>query len=261
MGPAPIPSESAKTRPRSCYTVGMTLSFSKLLLATALVAIPFASRAAISAGAGGVLKDWVAPFPQPALLTSVEVTAIRDNLLKASLETDQRCEHSSKTIGTTELALDTKAHALCVGYDREIVWSESTQGLYLCEMSRAVKAMRTSIGSNGLGKALEGDRKTPVGSYWLGAPRKSNRYGLFIPVGYPNEVDLQLGRTGNSVGIHGPLRVPLFASACSVASSLEKNWTAGCVAVARDSQISEVADWVIVNWPVRFHILADHAVR
>lgn len=231
---------------------------------TALIALsigtPFVSEAAATVDANGILTQWNPPFPQPTLLTTTDVAAIRGNMLKASLEDDKSCKLSAKTIAQSELPLNAQADAFCVGYDREIVWSESTQGLYLCKQDRAVKAMRTSIGSNGLGKSAEGDRKTPIGSYWLGAPRKSDRYGLFIPVGYPNEIDLQAGRSGHSVGIHGPLRIPLFASACSVASSLEKNWTAGCVSVARDSQITEVADWVIENWPVRLHILADKKV-
>lgn len=233
----------------------------KRLVITILSVVPLMSHAASSIDANGVLTQWNQPFPQPTLLSNADVTAIHANLQKASLEDDKSCKLATKTIAQTELPLNAQAHALCVGFDREIVWSQSTQGLYLCKRDRAVKAMRTSIGSNGLGKAAEGDRKTPVGSFWLGAPRKSDRYGLFIPVGYPNEVDLQAGRSGHSVGIHGPLRIPLFASACSVTSSLEKNWTAGCVAVARDSQITEVAEWVIENWPVRFHILADKAAK
>lgn len=229
-------------------------------LLTFTVTSPSVSHAASRIDSKGVLTQWDQPFPQPTLLTTADVAAIRGNILKASLEDDKSCGLSAKTIAQSELPLNAQADAFCVGYDREIVWSESTQGLYLCKQDRAVRAMRTSIGSNGLGKTTEGDRKTPIGSYWLGAPRKSDRYGLFIPVGYPNEIDLQAGRSGHSVGIHGPLRIPLFASACSVASSLEKNWTAGCVSVARDSQITEVADWVIENWPVRLHIIADKKI-
>lgn len=229
-------------------------------LVTFSIGAPLASQASAGVDANGILVQWNQPFPQPTLLTTTDVTAIRGNMLKASLEDDKSCKLSAKTIVQSELPLNAQAHAFCVGYDREIIWSESNQGLYLCKQDHAVKAMRTSIGSNGLGKSAEGDRKTPVGSYWLGAPRRSDRYGLFIPVGYPNEVDLQAGRSGHSVGIHGPLRIPIFASACSVAGSLEKNWTAGCVSVARDSQISEIADWVLENWPVRLHILADKKV-
>ncbi|MBL7687516.1 MAG: L,D-transpeptidase family protein [Bdellovibrionaceae bacterium] len=235
--------------------------FPAAALTMLLFITPFGSHAASRIDANGILTQWDQPFPQPTLLTTTDVTAIRGNMQKAALEDDKSCRLSKKAILQTELPLNAQADSFCIGHDREIVWSESTQGLYLCKQDRAVKAMRTSIGSNGLGKSIEGDRKTPIGSYWLGAPRKSDRYGLFIPVGYPNEVDLQAGRTGHSVGIHGPLRIPLFASACSVGSSLEKNWTAGCVAVARDSQIAEVAEWVIENWPVRFHILADKAAK
>lgn len=236
-------------------------SVNSAFLAAILTLASSISMAANTVDSNGILTQWIQPFPQPTQLSSVDLIAIRQNILKASIEDDRACKLSPKTILQTVLPLNAQADAFCIGHDREIVWSESTQGLYLCKQDRAVKAMRTSIGSNGLGKSIEGDRKTPIGSYWLGAPRKSDHYGLFIPVGFPNEIDLQAGRTGHSVGIHGPLRIPRFASACSVGSSLEKNWTAGCVAVARDSQIAEVAEWVIENWPVRFHILADKATK
>jgi hypothetical protein len=162
---------------------------------------------------------------------------------------------SRSTLALTEITLSSVDSGLCVGRDNEIVWFHTTQGLYFCESGRITRAMKTSIGSNGLGKKKEGDRKTPVGSYWLGLPRASEKYGIFIPVGYPNAADVKAKRTGGDVGIHGPLRYSIFFSACSVESSISRNWTAGCISVARDTQIAEIADWVIDHWPVQLHVL------
>ena len=116
-------------------------------------------------------------------------------------------------------------------------------------------AMRTSIGTNGLYKEKEGDRKNPVGNYWLGLPRVSERFGIFIPVGYPNAADVKAGRTGSAIGIHGPLRYGIFASPCAVESSLSRNWTAGCTATGRDTQVINLSKWMVKNWPIQLIVI------
>jgi len=45
--------------------------------------------------------------------------------------------------------------------------------LWLCKAGRAIKDFPVAIGSGGVGKATEGDKKTPLGDYALGAPRPS----------------------------------------------------------------------------------------
>jgi len=60
-------------------------------------------------------------------------------------------------------------------------------------------------------KRFEGDGKTPEGQYTVAAARTSQRFGLFMPISYPNAEDIQRARTegreaGGGVGIHGPQR-------------------------------------------------------
>ena len=61
------------------------------------------------------------------------------------------------------------------------------------------------------------------------------------------------GFTGNSVGIHGPMRF----MTCLPKKSLEKNWTAGCFAVGRDSQTIALSEWIFANWPTKLTISKD----
>lgn len=65
-----------------------------------------------------------------------------------------------------------------------------------------------SIGKNGFGKQVEGDRKTPVGVYrltsFLPDDKLIDYYGLgAYPLNYPNVLDRRIGRTGSGIWLHG----------------------------------------------------------
>ncbi len=82
-----------------------------------------------------------------------------------------------------------------------------------------------------------GDRRTPLGTYTLGAPRPSARWGTFIPVGYPTDEQRRRGFTGSDVGIHGPERRLRWLGPINA----WLDWTAGCVAVPDDQALARVA--------------------
>lgn len=65
-----------------------------------------------------------------------------------------------------------------------------------------------SIGKNGIGKEVEGDKKTPVGVYritsFLEDEALDDYYGLgAYPINYPNVRDQLAGRTGHGIWLHG----------------------------------------------------------
>jgi murein L,D-transpeptidase YafK len=131
----------------------------------------------------------------------------------------------------------------CPKDQRVILVDTAAHELKLCESGIAVKAFRVALGSGGTGKAKEGDDKTPLGVYLLGAPRPSARFGVFIPVGYPTKEQTAKGLTGRDVGIHGPDRHFAFLGGASV----WVDWTAGCVAVGSDEAVQTIAAWVKAN--------------
>ncbi len=96
---------------------------------------------------------------------------------------------------------------------------------------------RVSLGSAGVDKRAQGDRRTPLGTYTLGAPRPSARWGTFIPIGYPTDEQRRRGFTGSDVGIHGPERRLRWLGPINA----WLDWTAGCVAVPDDRALARVA--------------------
>lgn len=112
--------------------------------------------------------------------------------------------------------------------------------LFLCEDGQALKSFKVSLGRGGLDKKAQGDGRTPIGAYSLGAPRPSNRFFTFIPVGYPTPEQKKIGFTGSDVGVHGPFRYLSWLGSLNTWI----DWTNGCIAVGSANEISEIAEWV-----------------
>lgn len=180
--------------------------------------------------------------------TLFAVTAL---LVSLAAYADLRLDCSDLT--PKQLALLKKApdQDPCTDQGTSIVALTSTGVLYTCEDSKTVERYDISIGRGGAGKTREGDLKTPVGTYSLGQPKTSERFGIFIPVGYPTKEQRAKGFTGSDVGVHGPERV----FACAGALNVSINWTQGCLAVADDRFIVEIADFVRSHANIQIHIL------
>jgi murein L,D-transpeptidase YafK len=112
--------------------------------------------------------------------------------------------------------------------------------MWLCDRGHARARYRIALGRGGTGKRVEGDGKTPLGTYALGAPRPSARFGTFIPVAYPTEEQKRQGFTGRDVGIHGPDRRLRWAGGMNSWF----DWTAGCIALGTDGELRQVATFV-----------------
>ncbi|MDH3769142.1 MAG: L,D-transpeptidase family protein, partial [Gammaproteobacteria bacterium] len=88
-----------------------------------------------------------------------------------------------------------------------------------------------SGGKNGAHKQRQGDRKTPVGVYFvvdrLPGEELPDKYGpVAFPVDYPNEWDVRHGRTGGGIWLHGVSsntysRPPLDSDGCVALSNAE----------------------------------------
>jgi L,D-peptidoglycan transpeptidase YkuD (ErfK/YbiS/YcfS/YnhG family) len=112
--------------------------------------------------------------------------------------------------------------------------------LTLCESGRAAGWWSARIGREGVDKRRQGDRRTPLGRYALGAPVVSAEYGIFVPMGYPTDEQRRAGYTGSAIGIHGPHR---SARAGRALVNLFDT-TDGCVGLATDDAMSAVAAWL-----------------
>jgi len=133
--------------------------------------------------------------------------------------------------------LTTAAPAPCRRGETAVLVRVADHALELCQDGRSIGHHKVALGSGGIGKRQQGDGKTPLGLYALGAPRPSVNYRTFVPVGYPTAQQSRLGFTGNSVGIHGPPRG-------SGPFTTTSDWTAGCIAVGTDAEIERISAWI-----------------
>ena len=125
--------------------------------------------------------------------------------------------------------------------------------LYLCEDSKTVAKYRVALGQGGVDKRVEGDKKTPVGTYSLGNGRASSEYYRFLSVGYPTSQQKKQGYTGSAIGIHGPKKG--FERWGRLNSRV--NWTHGCIAVATHRVIVEIENWVRDQGVRKIHLVND----
>jgi len=116
-----------------------------------------------------------------------------------------------------------------------IVTDLSRSRLYLYENGvdgpRLLADFYVTQGKNGKGKSVEGDSKTPLGTYFvtssLDAKKLPDLYGTgAFPIDYPNAWDRRQGNTGHGIWLHGVpsntySRAPLDTRGCLAMSNPE----------------------------------------
>ncbi len=86
-----------------------------------------------------------------------------------------------------------------------------------------------SVGLSGIEKAVEGDKRTPLGVYYITSTLNPadlpDLYGVgALPINYPNALDMQRGKTGGGIWLHGTpsdqfVRAPQASDGCVVLSN------------------------------------------
>lgn len=119
---------------------------------------------------------------------------------------------------------DSQKHAVAVDLSRNRIYLFENQD----GRPRLVADLYAGIGSEGSGKQLRGDKKTPVGVYFVTSQMADNEldelYGIgAFPLSYPNALDRNRGRTGSGIWIHGVPRSTWTRA---------PNSSRGCVTVA-----------------------------
>lgn len=118
--------------------------------------------------------------------------------------------------------------------------------LWLCQHGEPLAKFQVATGRGGFDKRRRGDGRTPLGTYTLGSPRPSSKYGVFIPIDYPTADQTASGFTGSALGIHGPprgLTEPEYPTTVI-------DWTQGCIATGLDSEIDVIAEFVRERQPL-----------
>ena len=110
------------------------------------------------------------------------------------------------------------------------------------KITAAKREVYMSIGENGVGKQRAGDRRTPLGIYFvtekLDTTRMHEKYGpMAFPLGYPNALDKRAERTGDGIWIHGVDARGGMRPARS---------TDGCIALPND-ELEDLAGTFVAN--------------
>lgn len=172
-----------------------------------------------------------------SMTTGCSATLLLSWLLAAPVAGEPRACTRADTEAAENVPCDAVA---CTTSDAQLVVLTRDRRLWLCDEGRAVASYPVALGRGGLGKRARGDNRTPLGSYTLGVPRPSSRFGIFIPVAYPTAEQRLQGYTGSAVGIHGPHRHSRRAGEANTWF----DWTAGCIALGSDEEVQVVASWV-----------------
>ena len=153
---------------------------------------------------------------------------------------------ADETTAPSPPAASTPRAALCPETGEVIAVITRKRELWLCIDGALAARFEVALGQGGLDKRQKGDRRTPLGTYELGTPRLSGRYGIFIPIVYPTREQAAQGLTGGDVGIHGPPRKlpePEYPTTAF-------DWTLGCVATGTDADIELIATFVRERKPM-----------
>ncbi|MEM7358005.1 MAG: L,D-transpeptidase family protein [Pseudomonadota bacterium] len=148
----------------------------------------------------------------------------------------QQIKNRWRHLKETSAMLDNKVPAslLDIGKHKHVIVTDMEAGrLYLYrngeKYPELVRDYYLSVGSQGFGKELEGDNKTPVGVYsiykHIEGKELPDLYGKgAYPVNYPNRFDRSRKRTGYGIWLHGTpsntyARAPWASEGCFVLSN------------------------------------------
>ena len=98
-----------------------------------------------------------------------------------------------------------------------------------------------SVGLSGIEKTAEGDKRTPLGVYYITSTLNPadlpDLYGVgALPINYPNALDVQRGKTGSGIWLHGTpteqfVRAPQASDGCVVLSNPDLQRLLGTVQI------------------------------
>lgn len=126
--------------------------------------------------------------------------------------------------------------------DKLVVIKSKRQLLVYCK-NELLKTYNISLGFDPIGhKKVEGDGKTPEGSYFINDKNPNSGYYLNLGISYPNQADIEkanmLGQSpGGDIKIHG------LRNGLGLIGKFHRyfDWTHGCIALT-NQEIKELYD-------------------
>jgi murein L,D-transpeptidase YafK len=123
---------------------------------------------------------------------------------------------------------------------------KANRKMYLLHNSEVLASYDIALGFTPVGhKEIEGDGKTPEGTYYITHRNPNSEFHLSLGISYPNNADraaaAEMGKPpGGDIFIHGApnKRVPVW------------DWTAGCIAVT-DREMEVIYSMVNPGTPIQ----------
>jgi len=144
----------------------------------------------------------------------------------------------------------TSSDAAISPVERVVVY-KSRHTMQLLRGNEVIRSYRVALGRNPLGrKCMEGDYRTPEGTYIIDRRNKESRFHKSLHISYPNDRDLVRARThrvspGGKIMIHGlPKGFEDLGD-----FHFRRNWTKGCIAV-NNTEIDEIWRLVADGTPI-----------
>jgi len=134
----------------------------------------------------------------------------------------------------------------------QILVSKKFRRIYLLKGQKLVRTYPVAFGNPNGPKRVQGDNKTPEGTYYISKKNPYSSYYMALEISWPNRQDVEnarrLGRSpGGDVMIHGLPRNPFLHRKFAYQHPID--WTRGCVAV-NDTQIREIYNVTDVKTPI-----------
>ncbi len=169
-----------------------------------------------------------------------QLAALRDESRRRLLALTERPPDGAVPSQFLALAPQSR-HAIAVDASRSRMYlfenlssAVSDDGLAPAPRFKLIGDYYISVGLSGIEKNVEGDKRTPLGVYYitssLDPESLPDLYGVgALPINYPNPLDTKRGKTGSGIWLHGTprqqfVRAPLASDGCVVLSNpdLEK---------------------------------------
>lgn len=121
----------------------------------------------------------------------------------------------------------------------KVVVDKTGRKLHLLREGAILRSFDVALGADPVGdKQMEGDQKTPEGTYTLDARNPDSDFFLSIHVSYPDSAKRNDARgrgidPGGAIMIHGQPNVPTYSSGYYQST----DWTNGCIAVSNSDMI------------------------
>ncbi|WP_291128227.1 L,D-transpeptidase [Hydrogenophaga sp.] len=170
-----------------------------------------------------------------AMAASAQLSALREESRRRLLALTERPPEGS--VPTQFLTLSPQSrHAIAIDASRSrlYLFENLTAARNGTETGRTPRLkllgdFYISVGLSGIEKSVEGDKRTPLGVYYITSTLNPadlpDLYGVgALPINYPNPLDVQRGKTGSGIWLHGTpseqfVRAPQASDGCVVLSN------------------------------------------